>query len=187
MSFLWVGVLIGVISLALSYFLPGTSLKQLMIQEISLSQQRHPLGSHHIFPLVLKPHHEITLKGWIEWLTNYYQDIEALLDQHQAILFRNFPISSAQDFHEMVEATGLPSMDYIGGAAVRKQFTSRIVSSNESPPSEVIPFHHEMAQTPHPPTHGENLILNPQCKYLICDQYYSLVKSSQTPEEKHLY
>lgn len=29
----------------------------------------------------------------------------------------------------------------------------QIVTTNESPPSEPIPFHHELAQTPYPPTH----------------------------------
>lgn len=45
------------------------------------------------------------------------------------------------------------SKPYIGGAAVRTQLTSRVFTANESPSSEKIPFHHEMAQTPHPPTH----------------------------------
>lgn len=44
-------------------------------------------------------------------------------------------------------------MDYIGGAAVRTQITSRVFTANESPASEKIPFHHEMAQVPLPPTH----------------------------------
>eukprot|EP01035_Chromulina_nebulosa_P021995 gene21995-28472_t len=44
-------------------------------------------------------------------------------------------------------------MDYVGGAAVRTQITDRVFTANESPPSEIIPFHHEMAQTPSPPTH----------------------------------
>jgi hypothetical protein len=29
----------------------------------------------------------------------------------------------------------------------------QVVTTNESPPSEPIPFHHELAQTPNPPTH----------------------------------
>jgi alpha-ketoglutarate-dependent taurine dioxygenase len=44
-------------------------------------------------------------------------------------------------------------MEYIGGAAVRTQLTDRVFTANESPPSEKIPFHHEMSQVPHPPTH----------------------------------
>ena len=32
-------------------------------------------------------------------------------------------------------------------------FNPQILTTNESPPSEPIPFHHELAQTPNPPSH----------------------------------
>ena len=46
-------------------------------------------------------------------------------------------------------------MEYIGGAAVRKLIVGsenrmqdmQILTTNESPPSEPIRFHHELAQT----------------------------------------
>ena len=38
-------------------------------------------------------------------------------------------------------------------SAVRTQLTERVFTANESPSSENIPFHHEMAQVPSPPTH----------------------------------
>ena len=52
-------------------------------------------------------------------------------------------------------------MNYVGGAAVRKLIVGtegqldnpQILTTNESPPSEPIPFHHELAQTPNPPSH----------------------------------
>ena len=52
-------------------------------------------------------------------------------------------------------------MDYIGGNAVRNLIVGnddrmedmQILTTNESPPSEPIPFHHELAQTPNPPSH----------------------------------
>merc|ERR1719329_1361929 len=52
-------------------------------------------------------------------------------------------------------------MPYVGGAAVRRLIVGneqrmsdmQIVTTNESPPSEPIPFHHELAQTPFPPSH----------------------------------
>ena len=54
-------------------------------------------------------------------------------------------------------------MEYVGGAAVRKLVIGRetdtelndmqILTTNESPPSEPIPFHHELAQTPDAPDH----------------------------------
>ena len=45
-------------------------------------------------------------------------------------------------------------MPYVGGAAPREQvIQGRILTANESPPDEPIPFHHEMAQVPHPPAY----------------------------------
>ena len=52
-------------------------------------------------------------------------------------------------------------MNYVGGAAVRKLIVGneqrmndmQVLTTNESPPSEPIPFHHELAQTPAPPSH----------------------------------
>merc|ERR1719183_577274 len=46
----------------------------------------------------------------------------------------------------------LQNMPYVGGAAVRRNVVAdRVFTSNESPPSEPIPFHHEMAQLENPP------------------------------------
>jgi hypothetical protein len=52
-------------------------------------------------------------------------------------------------------------MNYVGGAAVRNLIVGndqrmdnmQVLTTNESPPSEPIPFHHELAQTPSPPDH----------------------------------
>ena len=52
-------------------------------------------------------------------------------------------------------------MEYVGGAAVRNLIIGndqrmndmQVLTTNESPPSEPIPFHHELAQTPNPPDH----------------------------------
>jgi hypothetical protein len=52
-------------------------------------------------------------------------------------------------------------MEYVGGAAVRNLIVGsddrmpdpQVLTTNESPASEPIPFHHELAQTPNPPDH----------------------------------
>ena len=86
------------------------------------------------------------------WLRENKQQLAALLIKHGAILFRGFPVSSAQDFEDMFDHTDYVNMPYVGGAAPRSQVTEkRIVTANESPASEKIPFHHEMAQVPSPP------------------------------------
>jgi hypothetical protein len=127
--------------------------KKKMVQDpipLSLEQQRTYEGK--VFPLVISPPSEdFELSLWFE---NNKDNLDNLLRQHRAILFRGFAnINSPEDFHNAVEATEYLSMDYVGGAAVRTQLTPRVFTANESPPSEIIPYHHEMAQTPHPPTH----------------------------------
>lgn len=52
---------------------------------------------------------------------------------------------------------------------MRTKLTNRVFTSNESPPTEKIPFHHELAQTPSPPTH----------LFFYCEQ--SPLEGGQTP------
>lgn len=83
--------------------------------------------------------------------------------EYGSVLFRGgFDIKSAEEWHSILTQLGLKPMEYVGGAAVRKLTVGspatplrslQIVTSNESPASEPIPFHHELAQTPHPPDH----------------------------------
>jgi alpha-ketoglutarate-dependent taurine dioxygenase len=124
------------------------------------------------FPLVLSPGlKEWEFTKWIHWFQNNTSFIQKLLSQYGAILFRGFPVHSPEDFDSMVGAFGFKDFPYIGGAAPRKQVTGRVFTSNEAPPSELIPFHHEMAQSPkypkklffycdvEPPRGGETPIL----------------------------
>ena len=74
--------------------------------------------------------------------------------KHGAILLRNFPVSDANGFESVLDAAEFINMPYIGGAAPREEVKKgRILTANESPPSEPIPFHHEMAQIPEPPAY----------------------------------
>ncbi|CAK9009559.1 Probable NAD(P)H-dependent D-xylose reductase xyl1 (XR) [Durusdinium trenchii] len=80
---------------------------------------------------------------------------ELLLDlvrEYGAVLLRGFSLNKAEDFGEVVQNLGLENMPYVGGAAVRRNIVGDYVfTANESPPSEPIPFHHEMAQVSNPP------------------------------------
>jgi hypothetical protein len=104
------------------------------------------------FPLCVTPL-ATNLEDFLLWITNHRPELDQLLKDYKAIYFRNAPLRSVTDFHEVILATGYNEMAYVGGAAVRTQITSRVFTSNESPSSENIPFHHEMSQVPEPPTH----------------------------------
>jgi alpha-ketoglutarate-dependent taurine dioxygenase len=80
-----------------------------------------------------------------------------LLDQHKALIFQS-PDSNltTEDFGRFLVKLQLEHYPYIGGAAPRTVIPVEagqdiIFTANESPPTQPIPFHHELAQTPNPP------------------------------------
>jgi hypothetical protein len=110
------------------------------------------------FPLVVTPDAAETggsnsYEDFLAYVASHRTEIDDLLRDNKAILFRNFAADTVDKFDKFIDATNLHSMPYVGGAAVRTQITSKVFTANESPPSEKIPFHHEMAQVPFPPTH----------------------------------
>ncbi|KAL1197439.1 Clavaminate synthase-like protein [Cardamine amara subsp. amara] len=78
--------------------------------------------------------------------------LDSLLHESGAVLFRGFPVNSADDFNDVVEAFGFDELPYVGGAAPRTSVVGRVFTANESPPDQKIPFHHEMAQVPEFPS-----------------------------------
>lgn len=118
-----------------------------------IEQQKQVNGRD--FPLVVLPPNDqvaTDVEQFHAWLAANKGELHIKLIEHGAILFREFPVTSADAFEAMLDQTDYQNMPYVGGAAPRTQVThSRIVTANESPSSEKIPFHHEMAQTPLPP------------------------------------
>jgi hypothetical protein len=93
------------------------------------------------FPLVLTAGHGLTHEDMLQWLTSSRPQIEAALLEHSgAVFFRGFPVQSAECFDAFMQALGVPPKPYVGGAAVRHVVFGDVFTSNESPPSEVIPF-----------------------------------------------
>ena len=124
------------------------------LKEIKINGQKE--FNNKIFPLCLTIENNTSsssLSCFNEWIGSHSNEIDELLREYKAIYFRGIPISNYNEFHSVVESFNYKGMDYIGGAAVRTQLTSRLFTSNESPSSEKIPFHHEMSQVPEPPTH----------------------------------
>src|SRR5262249_11996323 len=70
--------------------------------------------------------------------------------RHGAVLFRGFPVHTAQDFDRFVAGFGLENFAYEDSLsnAVRVNRTPRVFTANEAPPTVTIFLHHEMAQTP---------------------------------------
>jgi alpha-ketoglutarate-dependent taurine dioxygenase len=84
------------------------------------------------------------------WVSENRDALKAQVTEHGAILFRGFPVRTPEDFDALVSALDLPNFPYNKSLsnAVRVNWTERVFSANEAPPTVTIYLHHEMAQTP---------------------------------------
>lgn len=114
--------------------------------ETNIPQQKHYNSVP--FPVVLSPKSTIpfSLSLFRQTINTHKPFIDSLLHTAGAVLFRGFPVTTAEDFNYVVEAFGYEELPYVGGAAPRTNVLGRVFTSNESPPEQKIPFHHEMAQ-----------------------------------------
>ncbi|GAB2269367.1 hypothetical protein Dimus_004287 [Dionaea muscipula] len=129
---------------------------ELFFKEVRTPQQGLYEGV--VFPLILSPNttatatvpsnsnHTDTVSGFSGSIRAHKPWLQARLHEAGAILFRGFPVDSASDFNDVVEAFDFEELPYIGGAAPRNKVVGRVFTANESPPDQKIPFHHEMAQ-----------------------------------------
>ncbi|KAK4590809.1 hypothetical protein RGQ29_021125 [Quercus rubra] len=103
------------------------------------------------FPLVLSPNPKSqtppsSLSLFTQAIKTEKTFLDSVLHKSGAVLLRGFPVNTASDFNDVVEAFGFEELPYIGGAAPRNKVVGRISTTNDSPPDQKIPFHHEMAQ-----------------------------------------
>ncbi|CAL1378286.1 unnamed protein product [Linum trigynum] len=124
-----------------------------LFQEIQIPNQKR-LPNSPPFPSVLAPDSTLmpSLSDFISAIESQKPRLESLLHETGAILFRGFPLSTASQFNQVVEAFGFPDYPYVGGGASRTKVVGRVFTANESPPDQKIPFHHEMAHVPEFPT-----------------------------------
>jgi alpha-ketoglutarate-dependent taurine dioxygenase len=103
------------------------------------------------FPLVLSCRTTgPSLDAAAGWIAEHRGQLLRQASDHGAILFRGFPLRTAEDFDRFVTAFDLPNFAYDESLsnAVRVNRTPRVFTANEAPPSVTIFLHHEMAQTP---------------------------------------
>ena len=103
------------------------------------------------FPLALQCKTAgVSLSDATEWVAAHRDGLDEQLAEHAAILFRGFPLRTAEDFDAFIVAFDYEGFTYKESLsnAVRINKTDRVFTANESPPTATIPLHHEMAQTP---------------------------------------
>ncbi|XP_075663709.1 clavaminate synthase-like protein At3g21360 [Castanea sativa] len=103
------------------------------------------------FPLVLSPNPKSqtppsSLSLFTQAIKTEKSFLDSVLRKSGAVLLRGFPVNTASDFNDVVEAFGFEELPYVGGAAPRNKVVGRVSTTNDSPPDQKIPFHHEMAQ-----------------------------------------
>jgi alpha-ketoglutarate-dependent taurine dioxygenase len=105
-------------------------------------------------PLVLSPKGSATLDGLIEQIQAHRAALRERLLEHGGLLFRGFPVASAEDFSRVIDAleTG-KSVNYIGGDSPRHKVTGAVYTSTEVSPAMKIPLHNELSFVRHYPRH----------------------------------
>ncbi|REL34197.1 TauD/TfdA family dioxygenase [Thalassotalea euphylliae] len=104
-----------------------------------------------VFPaVVVNPDDCASVAESADYIRHHKAVIEQQLAQSGAILFRGFPLDSAEAFDEFTASFGYPNFYYKDSLsnAVRINFTERVFTANEAPKEVEIYLHNEMAQTP---------------------------------------
>ncbi len=104
-----------------------------------------------VFPFVYQADNAVaSLESALAWIASQREYLLSLSTLHGAVLFRGFPLTNAEDFDAFVAAFAIENFPYQRSLsnAVRVNFTERVFSANEAPPTVKILLHHEMAQTP---------------------------------------
>jgi hypothetical protein len=115
------------------------------------------------FPLLLRCETPAAdLAAVTAWVAANRAELIEKVARHGAVLFRSFPLSTAEDFDAFVAAFDLPNFPYYESLsnAVRVNCTPRVFTANEAPPDVTILLHHEMAQTP----------IHPSRLFFFCEQ-----------------
>ena len=126
------------------------------MQPINYVEVPHQLDcGDSVFPSVVVNDGSLTTQQeCAEWIKSKLPELEAKLGETGAILFRGFPVNSAETFDEFSNSFGYPNFTYKESLsnAVRINFTERVFTANEAPKDVEIFLHHEMAQTPISPS-----------------------------------
>ncbi len=102
-------------------------------------------GPRKDFPLALKAEANHSLDDWGKLCR---KEIDENLLKYGAILFRQLPIDSAEDFQTLLKSIGFPAMSYDGGSGHRDSIAEQIYYASEEPPEYSIELHNEMSYYP---------------------------------------
>ena len=99
-------------------------------------------------PVMITPQTDCRLQALRSEIREQRSNIDRLLLQHGALLFRGFHLESAEDFKSCAECLGAEPFGYIGGNSPRSRVAADVYTSTEYPASEAISLHNEMSYLP---------------------------------------
>lgn len=122
------------------------------IEYAKVSTQHNYNGD--VFPQIVVNNGCETVEDTVAFVRQHQDELEAQLAVSGALLFRGFPITSAETFDLFSASFEYPNFTYQESLsnAVRINFTERVFTANEAPKDVEIFLHHEMAQTPISPS-----------------------------------
>lgn len=131
------------------------------VREVSLPGQRHWGDGTPVFPLCLvasppvcRASDVVSGAAATAWAAANRDALDGLVRRHGALFIRGLLPADAHAFASLItDGLAAENFPYVGGNAVRTAVVGDVVfTANESPPERVIPFHHELAQTPVSPS-----------------------------------
>jgi alpha-ketoglutarate-dependent taurine dioxygenase len=125
------------------------------------------------WPLIVRPT-DPTLRtdasAVARWFAEHQAEIDHVLADYGAIMFRDFALDTTLDFAAAMESYPAPPGGYSGGATPREAVAGRVFEATRTPADSTIVLHQEMAYLPRwprklafyclhaPDTGGETLI-----------------------------
>lgn len=106
-------------------------------------------------PLVIEPvDKNISFNEFTSLLHRNNDFLKQSLLKYGGVLFRNFPLKSAQDFSTAIQQLQIGDfLNYIGGDSPRNKIVDGVYTSTEAPPSIKIPLHQELSYVKNYPSH----------------------------------
>lgn len=92
-------------------------------------------------PLVVEPGVPGVSLG--DWIRSNRELVDHKLLEHGAILFRGFPVRSAEEFHQLTSSVAGDLLQYRERSTPRTAVGNRIYTSTEYPADQEIPMHNE--------------------------------------------
>lgn len=133
----------------------GTTLRSTRRRVVASSGEglvdRHVMHVDHGFPLVFTA--QIAGVNLPEWMGTHQAELQTLLLQHGALLFRGFDIAGADEFERCIFAGSGASLEYKFRASPRTTVGGNIYTSTDYPHDQTIFPHNEHSYSPVYPLH----------------------------------